>query len=37
MKFVIKNETFCFLYLTIIIIFVAKLNNFIGNLHLNKR
>ena len=36
-KFGIKNETFCFLYLTIIIIFVAKLKNFIGNLHLNKR
>ena len=36
-KFGIKNETFCFFYLTIIIIFVAKLKNFIGNLHLNKR
>ena len=36
-KFGIKNETFCFFYLTVIIIFVAKLKNFIGNLHLNKR
>ena len=36
-KFGIKNETFCFFYLTIIIIFVAKLKNFIGNFHLNKR
>ncbi len=31
-KFGIKNETFCFFYLTIIIIFVAKLKNFIGNI-----